>query len=276
MENLKQAVEELKEKFNPKVFGDFVQSFLDALNKGIIRSAQPNEDGNWVVNTWVKEGILLLFKYGNLKEYSNKPFFFADKDTLPLKPIALEDRIRIVPGGTSIRSGSYIAPGVICMPPVFVNVGAYVDEGSMLDSHSLVGSCAQIGRNVHLSAGSQIGGVLEPIGARPVIVEDDVFIGGNCGIYEGVLIRKGAVVASGVILTSSTKIFDVVNETIYSGSADSPLVVPENAVVVAGSRKLKGDFAEEYGLSVYSPIIIKYRDERTNTKSVLEQSLRSI
>jgi 2,3,4,5-tetrahydropyridine-2-carboxylate N-succinyltransferase len=275
MEKLQKLIEELETNFEKEKFKSFVPRFLEKLNNGEIRSASPLPNGGWQVNVWVKKGILLLFKYGQLVDMSiNSNFKFFDKDTLPLKQVSLENKIRIVPGGSAIRSGCFIAPGVICMPPMYVNIGAYVDEGTLLDSHSLVGSCAQIGKRVHLSAGSQIGGVLEPIGAFPVIVEDDVFIGGNCGIYEGVRIHKGAVIASGVVLTSSTKVFDVVNQKLLYAEEGKPLEIPEFAVVVAGTRKLTGEFPEKYGLSIYTPIIIKYRDERTDSKSALETTLR--
>lgn len=275
MEKLQRLAEELETNFEREKFELFALQFLEKLNNGEIRSASPLPNGEWQVNIWVKKGILLLFKYGQLVDMSiNSNFKFFDKHTLPLKQVMLESKIRIVPGGSSIRSGCFIAPGVICMPPMYVNIGAYVDEGTLLDSHSLVGSCAQIGKRVHLSAASQIGGVLEPIGAFPVIIEDDVFIGGNCGIYEGVRIHKGAVIASGVVLTSSTKVFDVVNQKLLQSEGNKPLEIPEFAVVVAGTRKLTGEFPEKYGLSIYSPIIIKYRDERTDSKSALETILR--
>jgi 2,3,4,5-tetrahydropyridine-2-carboxylate N-succinyltransferase len=274
MENLKQKIELLKSEFSEEIFREFSAEFLDGLNRGIFRAAEPTPDNNWKVNRWVKEGILLLFKYGKIADYSSSKFNFYDKDTLPLKPMTIHDGVRIVPGGTSIRSGCFIAKNVIIMPPAYVNIGAYVDEGTLLDSHSLVGSCAQIGKRVHLSAAAQIGGVLEPIGAKPVIIEDDVFIGGNCGIYEGVRVRRRAVIAAGVILTSSTKVYDIVYNKIYQSTDDNTLEIPENAVVVPGSRKLSGEFASQYGLSIYTPIIIKYRDEKTDTKSTLEQALR--
>lgn len=274
MEHLKEKVEKLKVEFDRTLFENFTKDFLDALNKGAIRAASPQDDGTWVVHTWVKEGILLLFKYGNITDYSVDKFKFFDKHTLPVKEVEIEDAVRIVPGGTSIRNGCHIAKGVIIMPPSYVNIGAFVDNGTLLDSHTLVGSCAQIGKRVHLSAGSQIGGVLEPIGARPVIIEDDVFIGGNCGIYEGVLVRKRAVIAAGVILTSSTKVYDIVNNEVYQSTDLAPLEIPENAVVVPGSRTLSTDFAKQFGLSIYTPIIIKYRDEKTDAKSTLEQILR--
>jgi len=256
-------------------FVSYVHTFIAGLNSGTIRTAQKNQDDQWIANQWVKRAILLLFKFGNLADYSiNNKFPYFDKHTIPTHPFSLEDRVRIVPGGTSVRNGSYIAPGVIIMPPAYINIGAYVDSGTMIDSHALVGSCAQLGKNIHLSAASQIGGVLEPANAVPVIIEDNVMIGGNCGIYEGVIIRKGAVLGSGVILTSSMKVYDLVNEKIIQSIDGKPLEIPENAVVVAGSRPLSNKFAREYGLSVYPPIIIKYRDERTSSKTALTELLR--
>lgn len=256
-------------------FVSFVHTFLTGLNTGKIRTAQKNEKNEWVVNQWVKRAIMLLFKFGNLADFSiNNKFPYFDKHTIPTHPFTLEDKVRIVPGGTSIRNGSYIAPGVIIMPPAYVNIGAYVDSGTMIDSHALVGSCAQLGKNIHLSAASQIGGVLEPDNALPVIIEDNVMIGGNCGIYEGVIIRQGAVLGSGVILTSSMKVYDLVNEKIIQAVDSKPLEIPENAVVVAGNRPLTSKFAHENGLSIYTPIIIKYRDERTSSKTALTELLR--
>ena len=245
------------------------------LNSGNLRSAEPMEDGSWHVNTWVKKGILLIFKHSNLVDMSiNSEFTFFDKNEIPLKPIELKDKIRMVPGGSSIRTGAYVAPGVICMPPMYINIGSYVDEGSMIDSHALVGTCAQVGKRVHLSAASQIGGVLEPAGARPVIVEDDVMIGGNCGVYEGALISRRAVLGSGVILTGSTKVYDLVNEKVIAATPDSPLEIPEAAVVIPGSRALNSEFGKSNGLSIASPMIIKYRDEKTDAKTALNETLR--
>jgi 2,3,4,5-tetrahydropyridine-2-carboxylate N-succinyltransferase len=244
------------------------------LNNGEARSASPSADG-WIVNEWVKKGILLGFRLGELTDVSlDDRFRFYDKSTYPLKKFSLENQVRIVPGGSSVRDGCYVANGVVIMPPSFINTGAYVDEGTMIDSHALVGSCAQIGKNVHLSAASQIGGVLEPIGALPVIVEDEVFIGGQCGVFEGTTVKKWAVLASGVILTASTPVYDVVNSTIYRSTAEHPLTIPEGAVVVPGSRTIAGDFAKTHGLSLYMPIIIKYRDAGTDAATVLEKSLR--
>jgi 2,3,4,5-tetrahydropyridine-2-carboxylate N-succinyltransferase len=244
------------------------------LNNGEIRSAVPSENG-WVVNEWVKKGILLGFRLGELTDVSlDDRFHFYDKNTYPLKKFSLGHQVRIVPGGSSVRDGSYVAKGVVIMPPSYINTGVYVDEGTMIDSHALVGSCAQIGKHIHLSAGTQIGGVLEPIGALPVIVEDDVFIGANCGIFEGTTIKKRAVLASGVLLTASTPIYDVVNNAVYRSTKERPLTVPEGAVVVPGSRRIENNFAQSNGLSVYTPVIIKYRDAGTDAATVLEESLR--
>ena len=249
------------------------------LNDGEVRAANPSTDkGNvegWIVNPWVKKGILLGFRLGKIQDYSPNPQFrFFDKSTFPLKSITQEDGVRIVPGGSSVRDGSYIAPNVVIMPPAYINVGAYVDEGTMVDSHALVGSCAQVGKRVHVSAATQIGGVLEPIGAMPVIIEDDVMIGGNCGIYEGTIVKRRAVVGSGVILTGSTPVYDLVQEAVYRRTAERPLVIPEGAVVVQGSRKIDGQFAQQHGIAVYTPVIVKYRDERTDAATALEESLR--
>lgn len=255
-----------------------VKDLLSALNAGTVRAAERQKDGSWAVNGWVKQGILLGFRIGRLTDYSTSRFPFFDKDTYPLRPFSPADGVRIVPGGSSVRTGAYLAPGVVCMPPMYVNVGAYVDEGAMVDSHALVGSCAQIGRNVHLSAAAQIGGVLEPVGARPVIIEDDVFIGGGCGVYEGCLVREGAVLASGVSLTASTRLFDLAREEVHEGTSAEPLTVPARAVVVPGSRQVapgsSSGFAAEHGLSLYAPIIVKYRDEKTKAATALESALR--
>jgi 2,3,4,5-tetrahydropyridine-2-carboxylate N-succinyltransferase len=256
-------------------FLEFANILLSSLNTGEIRAAYKSESGKWEANKWVKEAILILFRFGKLTDYSiNQDFKYYDKNTIPLHPFHIRDNVRIVPGGTSIRNGAYIAPGVILMPPAYVNIGAYVDTGTMIDSHALVGSCAQLGKNIHLSAASQIGGVLEPANAVPVIVEDNVMIGGNCGVYEGVVVRQGAVLGSGVILTSSMKVFDLVNETILQAKDGNPLEIPENAVLVAGSRGLASNFAMENNLSLYTPIIIKYRDAKTTSKTSLTEILR--
>jgi 2,3,4,5-tetrahydropyridine-2-carboxylate N-succinyltransferase len=249
------------------------QEFHHALTHGQVRAAEKH-DGHWRVNAWVKQGILLGFRLGDLEEVPSGAFTFVDKDTFPARRFSVSDRVRVVPGGSSIRSGAYIAPGVICMPPMYVNVGAYVDEGTLIDSHALVGSCAQIGKRVHLSAAAQIGGVLEPVGASPVIIEDDVLVGGNCGVYEGTQVLTGAVLGAGVILTRSTPVYDIVREQVYRSSADSPLVIPENAVVVPGSRAITKGKAAEWGLSLYTPVIVKYRDEKTQGSIELEDLLR--
>jgi 2,3,4,5-tetrahydropyridine-2-carboxylate N-succinyltransferase len=251
------------------------REFRTALTTGEVRAAEKAANGGWRVNSWVKEGILLGFRLGELTEMGDpKVLSFVDKDTFPLHRFRLADRVRVVPGGSSIRTGAYLAPSVVCMPPMFVNVGAYIDEGTMVDSHALVGSCAQVGKRVHLSAAAQVGGVLEPVNAAPVIIEDDVLVGGNCGIYEGTLVRARAVLGSGVILTRSTPLYDVVRSEIYRATADQPLTVPENAVVVPGSRAITKGKAAEWGLSVYTPVIVKYRDEKTDASVELEDLLR--
>ena len=257
---------------------DFAQfnEFKSALNRGEVRAAQRDANGQWHTNAWVKRGILLGFRMGAIVDMSpaGHALQFLDKHTYPIRQFSTEERVRIVPGGSSIRDGAYIAPGVVCMPPMFVNAGAYVDEGTMIDSHALVGSCAQIGKRVHLSAAAQIGGVLEPAGAMPVIIEDDVIIGGNCGVYEGAIVRERAVLASGTIITGSTPVFDLVRETVYRRSNDTPLEIPAGAVVVPGSRAIQTEKAREWGLSLYAPIIVKYRDEKTDAATQLEEALR--
>jgi 2,3,4,5-tetrahydropyridine-2,6-dicarboxylate N-succinyltransferase len=249
------------------------------LNNGEVRAASFSTaqeiHGGWIVNDWVKKGILLGFRLGELRDVSiDQHFRFFDEHTYPLKKLTLDNQVRIVPGGSSIRDGAYIAPGVIVLPPAFINVGAYVDSGTMIDSHALVGSCAQIGKRVHLSAAAQIGGVLEPIGAMPVIIEDDVFVGGNSGIFEGTIVKKRAVIGAGVMLTASLPVFDLVKQTTYRKTDDTPLVIPEGAVVVSGSRSHNSPFAQQHHLSLYTPIIIKYRDNTTDAATALEESLR--
>jgi 2,3,4,5-tetrahydropyridine-2-carboxylate N-succinyltransferase len=254
------------------------QQFKDALNSGQIRAAEPDASSNtgWRVNPWVKKGILLGFRMGAIVDMSidaaRQPFF--DKATYPVKSFTTASGVRIVPGGSSIRDGVYVAKGVTCMPPMYVNVGAYVDEGTMVDSHALVGSCAQIGKKCHISAAAQIGGVLEPIGALPVIVEDEVLVGGNCGVYEGTVVKKRAVLGSGTILNRSTPVYDVVSGKVHAASDDEPLVIPENAVVVAGSRAISHGRGKEWNLSLYTPVIVKYRDAKTDAKVQLEDLLR--
>jgi len=250
--------------------------FKASLNRGEIRAAERDAAGKWQANAWVKRGILLGFRMGLIIEMTpaGAPLQFLDKNTYPIQRFTPEDRVRIVPGGSSIRDGAYIAPGVVCMPPMFVNAGPYVDEGTMIDSHALVGSCAQIGKRVHISAAAQIGGVLEPAGAMPVIVEDDVIVGGNCGVYEGAIVRERAVLASGTIITGSTPVFDLVREEVYRRSADGPLEIPAGAVVVPGSRSIQNEKARAWGLSLYAPVIVKYRDEKTDAATQLEEALR--
>ena len=248
--------------------------FLAELEKGTIRSALRDEDGVWHAQTWVKEGILLAFRAGVSAEFASGALSFIDKDTMPTRRFRAADGIRIVPGGSSIRRGTYIAKGVVMMPPAYVNVGAYVDEDTMIDSHALVGSCAQVGKRVHLSAAAQIGGVLEPVGNVPVIVEDDVVVGGNCGIYEGTIVRGRAVIGAGVILTGSTPVYDLVRGQIYRKSAERPLEIPFGAVVIPGARPMRGTFAEEHELYVAAPMIVKYRDEKTDSSTALEEALR--
>ncbi len=252
--------------------------FRDLLNRGVIRSAErdPSQPTGWRVNSWVKKGILLGFRIGCIVAMpgATGPSQFFDKSTYPLKTFNLDNRVRIVPGGSSVRDGCYVGHGVTCMPPMFINVGAYVDDGTMVDSHALIGSCAQIGRNCHISAASQIGGVLEPVGALPVIIEDDVLIGGNCGVYEGTLVKQRAVLGSGTILNRSTPVYDLVRETVHRATDDAPLVIPEEAVVVAGSREVKSGPGKAWGISLYTPVIVKYRDTGTETKIQLEDLLR--
>jgi 2,3,4,5-tetrahydropyridine-2,6-dicarboxylate N-succinyltransferase len=255
---------------------EIYERFKLALRRGEIRAAERDADGNWHVNSWVKQGILLGFRMGVMVEISkpSETLKYFDKDTFPLRPMTLDDGVRIVIGGSAIRDGSYVAPGVVVVPPAYINVGSYVDEGTMVDSHALVGSCAQIGKRVHLSAAAQIGGVLEPVGALPVIIEDDVLVGGNTGVYEGTIVRERAVLASGVILTRSTPVFDLPNERIIKSDGDKPLEIPAGAVVVQGSRAITKGFGAEIGLSIYCPIIVKYRDEKTDSSTKLEDYLR--
>jgi 2,3,4,5-tetrahydropyridine-2-carboxylate N-succinyltransferase len=249
-----------------------------ALSDGSVRAAEPDaaSPGGWRVNAWVKRGILLGFRFGDpidmSADHGRWPFF--DKDTLPLKPLSTASAVRIVPGGSTVRDGAWLGRGVICMPPMFVNIGAYVGDDTLIDSHALVGSCAQIGARVHLSAAAQIGGVLEPVGALPVIVEDDVMIGGNCGVYEGTIVKRRAVLAAGTIITASTPLYDLPNDRIIEPSAGSPLIVPEGAVVVPGTRPVTTARGREWGLSVATPIIVKYRDERTSARTALESWIR--
>jgi 2,3,4,5-tetrahydropyridine-2-carboxylate N-succinyltransferase len=278
MNELKVTIERLHGKtLAANERGDALRAFEQLrglLGSGQVRAAEP-ANGTWVANEWVKKGILLGFRLGLLEEIpSAGPLRFFDKGTLPLKRLAVEDDVRLVPGGSAIRDGAFVAKGVICMPPMYVNIGAYIDEGTMIDSHALVGSCAQVGKRVHLSAGAQVGGVLEPVGALPVIIEDEVMVGGNCGVYEGTLVRRRAVLGAGVILTGGTAVYDVVTEAVYRKSGSSPLVIPEGAVVVPGTRPLRGAWAQAQGLSLATPVIVKYRDEKTDLSTVLEDILR--
>ena len=277
MQTLKAAIERLASlgevESDPQARTVFLE-FRQALTEGKIRAAEKSGD-RWSVNTWVKRGILLGFRLGELTEMSDGSVLsFVDKDTFPARQFHVTDRVRLVPGGSSVRVGAYVAPSVICMPPMFINVGAYVDEGTMVDSHALVGSCAQMGKRVHLSAGAQIGGVLEPINAEPVVIEDDVLVGGNCGVYEGTWVRARAVLGAGTILTRSTPLYDTVRAEVYRATPDAPLQVPENAVVVPGSRAVSKGKGAEWNLSLYTPVIVKYRDEKTDRGIELEDLLR--
>jgi 2,3,4,5-tetrahydropyridine-2,6-dicarboxylate N-succinyltransferase len=249
-----------------------------ALSQGLVRAAEPDPsaDGGWKVNAWVKQGILLGFRYGQVvdasADHGRWPFF--DKDTLPLKRLDVAAGVRIVPGGSTVRDGAFLGQRVICMPPMYINIGAYVDDETLVDSHALVGSCAQIGRRVHLSAAAQIGGVLEPVGALPVIIEDDVLIGGNCGVYEGAIVKRRAVLASGTIITASTPVYDLPLGRIIRSEPGRPLVIPEGAVVVPGARQVTTGRGPEWGLSLATPVIVKYRDEQTDARTALEEGLR--
>ncbi len=264
-------------RYGPEFFDAF-QELKEGLNRGAIRAAEPAEGEaltGWRVNAWVKMGILLGFRIGVLEDMSvDGKLAFYDKNTFPLKKLGIESGVRVVPGGSSIRDGSYVGKGVTCMPPMYINVGAFVDDGTMIDSHALVGSCAQIGKRVHLSAASQIGGVLEPVGALPVIIEDDVLVGGNCGIYEGTVVKQRAVIAAGTILTGSTPVYDLVRERVHRRDGDSPLVIPPEAVVVPGSRAVSKGLGKEWNLSIYTPVIVKYRDSKTDQSLRLEDWLR--
>jgi 2,3,4,5-tetrahydropyridine-2-carboxylate N-succinyltransferase len=280
-DGLRQRIEELSAAgadTDPAAAREAFAELRGALSRGQARAAEPSADSptGWHVNVWVKQGILLGFRYGELADASmdhgRLPFF--DKDTLPLKPLTLDSGVRIVPGGSAVRDGAFLARGVIAMPPMYVNIGAYVDEGTMIDSHALVGSCAQVGRRVHVSAAAQIGGVLEPIGALPVVIEDDVLLGGNTGVYEGAVIKRRAVIGAGTVLTGSTPVYDLPNERILRPEAGSPLVVPQGAVVVPGARAVTVGAGKEWGLALATPVIVKYRDEKTDARTELETWLR--
>jgi 2,3,4,5-tetrahydropyridine-2-carboxylate N-succinyltransferase len=272
VERIEQLFKEQPKEYSSQDQESF-ECFREQLNRGAIRAAEPDSSQatGWRVNAWVKKGILLGFRMGAIVAMNGQ---FFDKSTYPLREISFGDRIRVVPGGSSIRDGCYIAPGVTCMPPMYINVGAYIDQGTMVDSHALIGSCAQVGRNCHISAASQLGGVLEPVGALPVIVEDDVLVGGNCGIYEGTVVKRQAVLGSGTILNRSTPVYDLVHETIHKATNDNPLVIPESAVVVAGSRPVQKGVGKAWGISLYTPVIVKYRDSRTDARVQLEDLLR--
>jgi 2,3,4,5-tetrahydropyridine-2-carboxylate N-succinyltransferase len=285
--NLKQLQNSIEQHFaaGPGAIGDpsamtTFFSLRSALESGEARAAAPDPASltGWSVNAWVKQGILLGFRLGVLEESAAGRLSFIDKHTYPVRHFEITDGVRIVPGGSSVRAGAYVARGVVCMPPMYINAGAYVDEGSMVDSHALVGSCAQIGKRVHLSAAAQIGGVLEPVNASPVVIEDDVLVGGNSGVYEGTIVRTGAVLAAGTILTRGTPVFDLVHGTILRASAGLPLIIPQGAVVVPGSRAIaKGrghELSQDWGISLYAPVIVKYRDEKTDLSATLEELLR--
>jgi len=275
--DLKQRIEAC-DTLPPESLGDearwVFEQLVQGLEAGEVRAAELAEDG-WRVNGWVKKGILLGFRLGRVVAMEPAgPLQFFDKDTLLPRRLALEDGVRVVAGGTAVRSGAYVAPGVVVMPPAYINIGAYVGEGTLIDSHALVGSCAQVGRRVHLSAGAMLGGVLEPVGAMPVIVEDEVLVGGNCGIYEGAIVGRRAVLGSGVILTGAVTVFDIPRKTTYRREAGRPLRIPEGAVVVPGTRRHADAFAERNGLGLYTPVIVKYRDEKTDASAALEEALR--
>jgi 2,3,4,5-tetrahydropyridine-2-carboxylate N-succinyltransferase len=276
-EDIERLFDNKPDRYRSEHFALFAR-FKQALNAGKIRAAEPDatQPSGWRVNGWVKEGILLGFRLGTVVDMSidstRQPFF--DKSTYPVQKIGPEDGVRIVPGGSSIRDGCFIGKGVTCMPPMYVNTGAYVGDGTMIDSHALVGSCAQVGRNCHISAASQIGGVLEPVGALPVIIEEDVLIGGNCGVYEGTVVKRKAVLGTGTILNRSTPLYDVVRGEVYRAGDEQPLVVPEGAVVIAGSRAITSGPGKAWGISIYTPVIVKYRDEKTGARIQLEDLLR--
>jgi 2,3,4,5-tetrahydropyridine-2-carboxylate N-succinyltransferase len=276
---LQREIEQLFDHKPPEYTTDHKRLFEDfrgALNEGRIRAAEPDPASptGWRVNAWVKKGILVGFRMGVNVDMSVGTLCFRDKHTYPIERFGPEKNIRIVPGGSSVREGAYLGQNVTCMPPMYINVGAYVDDNTMVDSHALVGSCAQVGKNCHISAATQIGGVLEPVGAMPVIIEDDVLIGGNCGVYEGTVVKRRAVLGTGTILNRSTPVYDLVRQTIHKATDEQPLVIPEEAVIVAGTRAVTSGIGKEWGISVYTPIIVKYRDAKTDTKIQLEDLLR--
>ena len=280
MQNDIEQIFEARPSVYPVEAQEIFYQFKQALNEGRVRAAEPDASSStgWRVNAWVKKGILIGFRMGVVVDMSvgadSKRLPFFDKDTYPARAFTAESGVRIVPGGSAIRDGCYIGRGVVCMAPMYINVGAWVDDGTMVDSHALVGSCAQIGKNCHISAASQIGGVLEPVGALPVIVEDNVLIGGNCGVYEGTIVKKGAVLGTGTILNRSTPVYDLVRNEVYKATDEQPLVIPEDAVVIAGSRAVTSGPGKDWGISVYTPVIVKYRDDKTGSKIQLEDLLR--
>jgi 2,3,4,5-tetrahydropyridine-2-carboxylate N-succinyltransferase len=274
---IEKLFDERPSTFTEKHFALFAR-FKQALNEGTVRSAEPDASARsgWRVNIWVKKGILLGFRMGVVVDMSPDPARLPmfDKATFPVKRLGPESGIRLVPGGSSIRDGCFIGKGVVCMPPMYINAGTYIGEGSMIDSHALVGSCAQVGKNCHISAAAQIGGVLEPVGALPVIIEDDVLVGGNCGVYEGTVVKRRVVLGSGVILTRSTPVYDIARGEVYRATDDEPLMIPEDAVVVAGSRAIAHGPGKDWGVSLYTPVIVKYRDGKTDARVQLEDLLR--
>ena len=277
--NLEESIDRLAASKNPKELGpqakQVVDKLLDLLETGELRAASIDKRGNWTANAWVKRGILLGFRLSDIADMSaGRGFDFIDKELFPPQRFTTGQGVRIVPGGSSIRRGAHVAKGVVCMPPMYVNVGAYVGSGTMIDSHALVGSCAQIGERVHLSAGAQIGGVLEPINANPVVIEDDVLVGGNCGVYEGTIVRRKAVLAAGVVLTRGTPVYDLVREGVIKAEGTKPLEIPENAVVVPGARGVTAEWGAMHGVSLQTPVIVKYRDEKTDLATTLEAWLR--
>lgn len=273
-ETLKTRVQSLDEN-TPRADAIRIINFLmTALEKGDVRSAERDDMGVWHANEWVKGGILQAFRHGQLADFASGALSFVDKDTIPPRKFRRDENIRVVPGGSAVRRGAFVAEGVVIMPPAYVNVGAWVGKGTMIDSHALVGSCAQIGERCHLSAAAQIGGVLEPIGQIPVVIEDDVVVGGNAGIYEGTIVRSRSVIGAGVVITASTPVYDLVRGQIYRRTPETPLEIPYGAVVVSGTRPMKGEFASQHGLSVMTPVIIKYRDEKTDAATALESALR--
>jgi 2,3,4,5-tetrahydropyridine-2-carboxylate N-succinyltransferase len=284
LRDLEQRIETYSSETDPEKLGrkarGAVKDLLDALEEGSVRAATRDKRGVWTAVPWVKRGILLGFRASEVEDISTQPtagwshFSFIDKDLFPPREFDEDDGVRIVPGGSMIRRGAHVAKGVVCMPPMYVNVGAYVGAGTMIDSHALVGSCAQVGERVHLSAAAQVGGVLEPVNASPVVIEDDALVGGNCGVYEGTVVRRRAVLAAGVVLTRGTPVYDLVKERVIKGSADAPLEIPEGAVVVPGARAVTSEWGAQHGLSLQTPVIVKYRDEKTDLATALEAWLR--